>query len=174
MNHPVSHIVVTGVPAPSTEPPAAGMADWAQAAGRMLVAAFFLTSAVANMGDSALELRPVLHVDLGLLAQVAIYAMAFALLVGRQLRLVALVLGLILLASSSAALLSGQMSLAAYWQDLALVGALGLLASQSRPRTGRRPCPPPGVEIGRLPRAAMRHHVARPTGHVSLPVSAPR
>ena len=172
--------------APSTKgaaPPA--VSDWAQASGRILVAGFFLASAVSNMGDTALELRPVLHADLGLMAQVVIYGLAFALLVGRNLRLVALALGLVMLGSSSAALLGGGLEQADYWQDLALVGALWLLASQAQPRqtvpqvpaaprwTPPAPAPAPAA-APQLPRKVLRKHAPRAVGRVDLPVSFPR
>lgn len=102
--------------------------EWAQASGRMLVSTFFIAAAVSNMGDASFDFDVFGRADSSLLFNAMIYSMAFAVLVGRFMHIAALLLALVLLWTSTAAVTSGTQEISGYWQDLALVGALLFMA----------------------------------------------
>lgn len=102
--------------------------DWAQASGRMLVSTFFIAAAVSNMGEASFDFDVFGRADNSLLFNAMIYSMAFAVLVGRFMHIAALLLALVLLWTSTAAVTSGTQEISGYWQDLALVGALLFMA----------------------------------------------
>jgi len=154
--------------------------EWAQASGRMLVSTFFIASSVSNMGDSPFQFEAIAHVESSVFFNAVIYSMAFAVLVGRYVHIAALLLGLIMLWSSTLQVTSGTQDLAGYWQDLAIIGALFFMAATS----GSKVMPTLSRAMGRgktvTPRRIMsesrvmpdsvagsqahvsRHHVARP------------
>lgn len=107
------------------------ISEWSQAAARMLVATFFIASAVANMGDTGLssQFNALIDTDATLIFNAVIYSMAFAVLIGRYVNIAAVTLGLILLISSSSNLLSGASNLEMFWKDLAITGALFAMAA---------------------------------------------
>jgi len=167
-------------------------AAWSQAGARMLIAAFFIVSAIANLsgnGAPALELDPALQSEAAFLLNAVIYSMAFALLVGRYVHIAAITLGLIMLMSSASSMMAGDIALHDYWRDLVIVGALFALAvtqggsvlprAKRLVRTGNaavvpRRVRPPSANVAMLDtpegRHELRNHIARPvarTGFVS-------
>lgn len=169
--------------------PRAGVHVWAQASGRMLVATFFIASAVSNISDSHFDFSAIAHADSSILFNAVIYSMAFAVLVGRYMNIAALVLALVMLGSSSIQLANGAQQLAGYWQDLAVIGALFYMAAthrsgaaqgqslaltRSRAVTPRRVVPEGRLLDDGVPgadRQVSRNHVARP---VAMPIFASR
>ncbi len=177
---------VRPVTSPS-RPQAAGantnMSEWSMAASRMLVATFFIASAVANMGDNpmASQFNAIVATDATLIFNAVIYSMAFAVLIGRYVNIAAITLGLILLISSSSNLLSGVNNLEDFWKDLAITGALFAMAAsrsgaaisrlreriQQRRVAPRRVVPDTGPDApvtGRPVLHLTQDHVARPMG----------
>ncbi|WP_155326407.1 hypothetical protein [Alkalilacustris brevis] len=172
-----------------TDAPETRIHEWAQASGRMLVATFFIASAVSNMGNSHFDFSAIAHAESSIVLNAMIYSMAFAVLVGRYLHVTALVLALAMLWSSTLQVTSGEQELASYWQDLAVIGALFYMAAsksetvaQRLPRawmrsksvTPRRVLPEGRVMVdsvaGPGPQVS-RNHVARP---VAMPVFTSR
>lgn len=165
-------------------------AAWSHAGARMLIAAFFIVTAVSNMdgsGAQVIEIDPALQSEAAFLLNAVIYSMAFALLVGRYVHIAAITLGLIMLLGSASAMMAGEVTLQDYWRDLVIVGALFALAvtqgGSVLPRAHRLARPGKAAVVPRrvrpVDRAAMdertaammaslegqqelRHHVARP------------
>jgi len=158
------------------------LSEWSQAAARMLVATFFIASAVANMGNGAMadQFNAIVDTDATLIFNAVIYSMAFAVLIGRYVHIAAVTLGLILLVSSSSDLLSGATNLEVFWKDLAITGALfAMAASRSGPALSRvrahmrrnvvprrvMPDNDPDTPVtGRPVLHLTQNHVARPMG----------
>jgi hypothetical protein len=154
--------------------------EWSQAAARMLVATFFIASAVANMGDSAMsdQFSAIIDTDATLIFNAVVYSMAFAVLIGRYVHIAAITLGLILLISASSDLLAGASNLEAFWKDLAITGALFAMAasktgaSLTRFRARMQKVQPRRVSFengdgpvtGRPVLHLTENHVARPMG----------
>lgn len=163
----------------------ANMSEWSQAAARMLVATFFIASAVANMGDSAMsdQFSALIDTDATLIFNAVIYSMAFAVLIGRYVHIAAITLGLILLISTSSDLFAGASNLETFWKDLAITGALFAMAASksgaamSRIRASIRTVAPRRVVMANAPDAPVtgrpalylsRNSVARPMGPVKF------
>lgn len=108
--------------------PATRIHDWAQASTRMLVATFFIATAASNTGESAFHIGTLGPQQTELMFNAMIYGMAFAVLVGRFLHVAALVLALVLLTSSIIEIETGLKDLDAFWRDLAISGALFMMA----------------------------------------------
>jgi hypothetical protein len=157
------------------------ISEWSQAAARMLVATFFIASAVANMGDTAMsdQFSAIIDTDATLIFNAVVYSMAFAVLIGRYVHIAAITLGLILLISASSDLLAGASNLEAFWKDLAITGALFAMAASktgatlSRMRARMQKVQPRRVVIEAGPDAPVTgrpvlhlsgEHVARPMG----------
>lgn len=157
------------------------LGEWSQAAARMLVATFFIASAVANMGDTAMsdQFSAIIDTDATLIFNAVIYSMAFAVLIGRYVHIAAVTLGLILLISASSDLFAGASDLETFWKDLAITGALFAMAASrsgaamTRFRASMRTVAPRRVALANAPDAPVtgrpalylgRDSVARPMG----------
>lgn len=159
-----------------------------QAGSRMLVSTFFLITAVTNLGGSneAGQFEAIIDTQASLIFNAIVYSMAFALLVGRYIHIVAISLGLIMLLSATNGMMEGTQTVQEYWKDLAIVGALFAIAVQQggnplpsiqriarakRTVTPRRVAPPATVIAmvdGQQRRQETRNHVARPIGQAAF------
>jgi len=146
------------------------LGDAAQVSVRMLIASYFMATAIGSIpgADTGALLSPILSETLGRVVSGSIvFMLATMVLIGKQTRMAALILGLLTFYASYLQMVQIGMDhvLGAFWRDMALVAALMLTYG------GPAKAPPPQRTTFTIRRIARRAERARQMGAPHQPIA---
>lgn len=147
------------------------LGDAAQLSVRMLIASYFMATAIGSIpgADTGALLAPLLSEPLSrVIAGSLVFTLATMVLIGKQTRLAALILGLLTFYASYLQMVQIGIDhvLGAFWRDMALVAALML--TYGGPVKAPPPPAPTTITIRRIARRAER---ARQMGAPHQPIA---
>jgi hypothetical protein len=144
--------------------------DAAQVSVRMLIASYFMATAIGSIpgADTGALLSPLMSETLGrVVAGSIVFTLATLVLIGKQTRMAALILGLLTFYASYLQMVQIGIDhvLGAFWRDMALVAALMLTYG------GPAKAPPPQRTTFTIRRIARRAERARQMGAPHQPIA---